>query len=230
MAINPDLLIAAPVLQDYLVDKDGTPMSAGTVTCFQDNSRTTLKNWFYQSGTPGNYTFIPLPNPLTLSAAGTITDGNGVDTIPFFYPFSELDETVAQPYYITIVNYAQTNMITRANFPFNPNGGGSLGTGVSVANYIINNVFFRNIGSANLTEETQITVCPSQHDGFQFPDIQFIKNNNSGVDALTFTLFPLANQQTLVGDITPEFYINHICSNTPTGETQNVINFLFHCM
>src|SRR5271155_5775489 len=106
MPINTDLLIAAPILQDALVDRDGTPMSAGTVTCYQDNSRTTLKNWYYQSGTPGNYTYITLPNPLTLSAAGTICDGNGVDTIPFFYPYSELDDEVFQPYYITIINYA----------------------------------------------------------------------------------------------------------------------------
>ena len=97
MPINVDLLIAAPVLQDYLTDKDGTPMAGGTITCYQDNSRTTLKNWYYQSGTPGNYTYIRLPNPLTLSAAGTICDINGVDTIPFFYPYSELDEAVVEP-------------------------------------------------------------------------------------------------------------------------------------
>src|SRR5271163_2202471 len=87
-------LVAAPMLQDSFVDKDGTPMSGGTITCYHDNSRTTLKNWYYQSGTPGAYTYITLPNPLTLSAAGTICDINGVDTIPFFYPWSETDETV----------------------------------------------------------------------------------------------------------------------------------------
>ena len=121
MAINPDLLIAAPMLQDSFVDKDGTPMAGGTITCYQDNSRTTLKNWYYQSSNfadaSGKYTFSPLPNPLTLSAAGTITDINGVDTIPFFYPYSEIDQTQPQPYYITIVNQAQTNQITRPNFP-----------------------------------------------------------------------------------------------------------------
>ncbi len=73
MTINTALLIAAPMLQDLLVDKDGTPMAGGTITLYHDNSRTTLKNWYYQSGTPGNYTYVPLPNPLTLSAAGTIT-------------------------------------------------------------------------------------------------------------------------------------------------------------
>ena len=69
MGINQELLIAAPMLQDYLVDNiAGNPMSFGTVSCYRDNSRTTYKNWYYQSGTPGAYTYIPLPNPLALEA------------------------------------------------------------------------------------------------------------------------------------------------------------------
>ena len=46
--------------------------------------RTTLKNWYYQTGTAGAYTYEALPNPLTLSAAGTVCDDNGADVIPFF--------------------------------------------------------------------------------------------------------------------------------------------------
>lgn len=225
MPINVDLLIAAPMLQDYLVDKDGTPMAGGTITCYQDNSRTTLKNWYYQSGTPGNYTYIKLPNPLTLSAAGTICDVNGVDTIPFFYPYSELDDNVVQPYYITIVNYAMTNQITRANFPFLPPTGNSPSTSNSFDNYIINNEFWRNIGTMSLTNVLNTTVAPSQHDGFSMPDIQFIKNITGGLDTVTFNKFPLTSTQILTGDITPEFYINHTCSNTPTGETQKCYQF-----
>jgi hypothetical protein len=224
MPINTDLLIAAAILQDSFVDKDGTPMSGGTVTCYQDNSRTTLKNWYYQSGTPGNYTYIKLPNPLTLSAAGTICDINGVDTIPFFYPYSELDQSERQPYYITIVNHAMTNQITRANFPFLASEENEIGIG-SHDNYIINNGFWRNIGSANLTNVLNTIVAPSQHDGFSSPDIQFFKNVTGGEDTLTFTNFPLTTVPILTGDITPEFYINHTTSNTPTGETQKCYQF-----
>jgi hypothetical protein len=225
MPINVDLLIAAPVLQDFIIDKDGTPMAGGTITCYQDNSRTTLKNWYYQSGTPGNYTYIRLPNPLTLSAAGTICDINGVDTIPFFYPYSELDDNVVEPYYITIVNYAQTNQITRANFPFLPPAGAHPTTTSAFDNYIINNEFWRNIGTLNLTNSLFATVCPSQHDGFLNPDIFFIKNITGGLDTVTFTKFPLTTTPILTGDITPEFYLNHTCSNRPTGETQKAYYF-----
>lgn len=228
MPINPDLLIAAPMLQDSFVDKDGSPMSAGIITCYRDNSRTTLKNWYYQSSNfadaNGNYTFSPLPNPLTLSAAGTICDVNGVDTIPFFYPYSEQNQTVAEPYYITIWNHDMTNQITRPNFPYNPGEVNPDAEG-SVNNYVINNGFWRNIGTVNLNTVTQLVVCPSQHDGFLYPDIQFIKNNTNGLDTLTFTKFGLTSQPILQGDITPEFYINHTCSNAPTGETQKCYQF-----
>lgn len=229
MAINPALLIAAPILQDIFVEKDGSPMSAGIVTCYADNSRTTLKNWYYQTGTPGNYTYVTLPNPLTLSAAGTICDANGVDTIPFFYPFAEtLSQTgayIVERYYITIVNYAQTNQITRANFPYNIDESANGNVNPELDNLIINNGFWRNSGTVNLQNVTQQIIAPSQHDGFQYPDIQFIKNNTSGADTLTFTKFPLSNMQALSGDVTPEFYINHNTANTPTGETQKCYQF-----
>lgn len=226
MPINPALLICAPMLQDFLIDATGIPMAAGTVTCYQDNSRTTYKNWYYQSGTPGNYTYITLPNPLTLSAAGTIQDAQGNDVLPFYYPYSEIDETQSQPYYIVIQNASQTNIITRANFPYNGSGSGPSPSGEdNFDNYIINNRFWRNIGSMTLTNVLSATVAPSQHDGFRYPDIMFAKNTTGGTDTVTFTQFPLTINPILTDDITPEFYINHACANTPTGETYKHYQF-----
>ena len=261
MPINTDLLIAAAILQDGFVDKDGTPMAGGTITCYQDNSRTTLKNWYYQSSNfadaNGNYTFSPLPNPLTLSAAGTICDINGVDTIPFFYPFSETDENQSQPYYITIVNHDMTNQITRPNFPYNRESTSPNVNVVSLNNQIINNGFWRNRqpnyinqtpftsltlssgGSSSILSSVPYTqvlwtgvstlygtiVCPSQHDGFAMPDIQFLKNNLSANDFLTFTPFPLNPQLLIPNTITPEYYINHTCAVAGSAETVKCYQF-----
>jgi hypothetical protein len=235
MPINPDLLIAAPMLQDLLVDKLGIPMADGTVTCYQDNSRTTLKNWYYQSGTPGNYTYVTLPNPLTLSAAGTICDINGVDTIPFYYPYSELDESVSQPYFIVIQNQAATYQITRANFPFITQSGSGNSSGTTLNNLITNNAFWRNIQpnyvnitpftSVNLSSVISLTVAPSQHDGFSMPDVLFVKNNTSATDSLTFTPFPLSNSQVVANTTTPETYINHSCSGAGSSETSKYYQF-----
>lgn len=239
MAINANLLIAAPMLQDYLVDKTGVPLAAGIVTLYQDNNRTTFKNWYYQSGSPGAYTYIALPNPMTLSAAGTIQDAMGNDTIPFFYPFDEADQTVAQPYYITVDNANLQRQFTRQNFPYNPNGGSSGSTVQTLSNTIINNQFWRNIGTLTATTlaSTVITgtplststafyatVAPSQHDGYTFSDINFLKNANGGVDTITFTKFPQSSTPALTGDITPEYFLRHQAS-TGGGETLKYYQF-----
>jgi hypothetical protein len=237
MPINPALLIAAPMLQDSFVDKNGTPMANGTVTCYHDDSRTTLKNWYYQTGTPGAYTYIALPNPLTLSAAGTITDINGVDTIPFFYPYLETDETIIDKYYITIVNQFDTNQITRANFPYNVTAMGAPTTVTSFKNLIVNNGFWRNIQpntlnvlpnvGVNLTNATAVTVAPSQHDGFTAPDIIFSKSVTGSGDSVTFIPFPLSNQLLITNPNTntPEYYLQHNCISPTTGETFKYYQF-----
>lgn len=226
MTINPNLLIAAPMLQDYFVDNaNGEAMSAGVITCYQDNSRTTLKNWYYQSGSPGNYTYIALPNPMTLSAVGTIVDVNGNDTIPFFYPYSENDQNVIQTYYITAVNSNGQVQWSRQNFPFLPGGGAAFNAVPTLRNIIANNVFYHNIGTQNLTSVTNTIIAPSQHDGFMaanLNDWRFIKNITGGPDTITFMPF-LPGNSPLMGDITPEYYINLQCTGVQTGETQKII-------
>jgi hypothetical protein len=237
MPINTDLLIAAPMLQDYLVDKDGKLMSGGTITMYHDNSRTTLKNWYYQTGpdSTGAYSYPALPNPLTLSAAGTICDINGVDTIPFYYPYSELDETVDDPYYVTIVNYAQTNQITRANFPFNREEG-VVPTALtdSLNNLIVNGGFWQNIqpNTLNITPFTSFSytttdtvVAPSQHDGFRLPDVRFVRTNTSSSDTATFTPFPFSNSAVIDNFIVPEYYLSHNCTVAGSGVTQKYYQF-----
>jgi len=249
---NVDLLVAAAILQDILVDKDGTPMAGGTITCYHDNSRTTLKNWYYQSSnfadSSGNYTYSTLPNPLTLSAAGTICDVNGNDTIPFFYPFDELDAEEPDPYYITIVNHDQTNQITRPNFPFMGDNSGTASKINTFNNLIVNNGFWRNIqpntlgitpfstyvyntgSSTTMTIPTGgtnygIVVAPSQHDGFRMNDIQFQKNNLTGNDSVTFTPFPLGFGQPILNSIVPEYYIAHTCTTAGNSETVKCYQF-----
>lgn len=154
MPINNNLLVAAPMLQDLLVDKTGIPMSGGIITCYHDKARTTLKNWYYQTGTPVQYNYVPLPNPLTLSAAGTICDINGVDTIPFFYPFLETNGAINNPsvdtYYIYIESHDASTIITRENFPFTPSSNAINNSGIQFNNLIVNSYFWRNIAPNNL--------------------------------------------------------------------------------
>lgn len=225
MPINTNLLVAAPVLQDAFVDVSGKPMAAGTITCYKDNSRTTLKDWYYQTGSPGSYEYITLPNPLTLSASGTVCDDNGVDTIPFFYPFDEEDFLISDPYYITIDNYQETTQITRSNFPFMGTGSEEFEDATNAENYIVNNVFWRNCGTMNLNSVLDAIVCPGAHDGYQYPDIRFIKDSAGAIDTVTFNTFPLSATPALLDDPTPEYYLNHTCSSAGSSETMKYYQF-----
>lgn len=227
MPINTALLVTTNDLQQYFVDKDtGLPLSAGVVTLYEDSSRTTLKNWYYQSGVAPAYTYIALPNPLTLSAVGTIKDINGNDTLPFYFPFSEINNSVPQAYYITVLNSNGERQFVRQNFPFNSSVSGGTSAPTNM-NYIVNNNFWRGTGSqtgassGNLTYSnplqnvTQMTICPSQHDGFSFPDWQFFKDVAGANDTLTFTQFPFGTAP-FMDDVRPEWYINHTCTSVGT--------------
>ena len=220
--IDESLLIAAPMLQDAIISKIAEPLAAGVITLYQDNARTVLKNWYFQTGIPGAYTYTTLPNPMTLSASGTICDSNGNDVIPFFYPYieNEFNQITRQPYYITVYDAFGNLQFTRANFPFAPSSNINPNvTTNSANNLIINNRFWRNAGTVTLTTvTTPVSICPDQHDAFLYPYISFSKSVSGATDVATFTSFTPSASPVLKNDITPEFYINHTCSGIQTGE------------
>ncbi len=218
MTINTALLKTTDDLQQYLVDKDtGEALAAGVISLYKDSSRTTFKNWYYQSGTAGAYRYIALDNPLTLSASGTIVDPNGNDTLPFYFPFNESDNTVKEPYYITVDNSNGERQFVRQNFPFNPEGSSNSSITTN-KNYIVNNNFWRNLSYIDLTNILSITVAPSQHDGFSLPDWVFVKDQVGSQDICQFERFDLGAPP-FTGDTRPEFYLNHVCSSVGGTET-----------
>ncbi len=230
MPINPDLLIAAPMLQDYLVDKDtGFPLAGGLVTMYRDDARTTYKNWYYQTGAPGHYEYIALDNPLTLSSVGTIADPNGNDVIPFYYPYDEDNENNPQAYYVTVDSVDSEGLpavrqFTRENFPFLPSNP-SPGVGVpTLRNYIVNNVFWRNDFTAaplDASDILDIVLAPDQHASYSMPDFRFIKNIAGATDSIQF----LPMTETLDDDITPEYYCHFECTGAGSGETTKCFQY-----
>lgn len=239
MAINTSLLVSAAVLQDYLVDKvTGLPLANGTVTMYEDQSRTTLKNWYYLTGSPGAYTYTQLPNPMQLSSVGTINDGNGNDVIPFYYPYSEIDNVTPEFYYVVVTNCQGQVQWTRQNFPFGAfeNVTPIEENGLTFKNYIVNNVFWRNIGSVTdtnlaanpLSGFNEAVLAPSAHDGFSMPDWRYISDVTGATDTLTFKPFGAGNflntsqVQEQNQDVTPEFYLNFACTGAGTATYKNV--------
>jgi hypothetical protein len=108
--------VTAPSLEMYFVSKDtGLPLTNGTVWFFADNDRTIMKSVFELSGVQPNYTYTPLPNPVTLSSVGTFQDGSGVNVIPYYYPFDSAGNV--QLYYIEVYDMNGVLQFTREGWP-----------------------------------------------------------------------------------------------------------------
>lgn len=108
--------VLAPSLQEFFIDKDsGLPMSGGQVFFFEDDARTIPKDVFEISGSPPNYSYTVLPNPVTLSAVGTFQDGSGNDILPYYFPFDDMGDV--ELYYIEVYNSDGVLQFTREGFP-----------------------------------------------------------------------------------------------------------------
>jgi hypothetical protein len=118
--------ITGEELEELFRDKDtGLPLAFGTVEFFQDNNRTipklvyTLEN-AANPPTPPNYGYVPLPNPITLSAVGTISDVNGNNVPIYYFPFQgtpAVSDGTQQLYYIVISNAQGVVQFTREAWP-----------------------------------------------------------------------------------------------------------------
>lgn len=108
--------VLAPSLQEYFVDKDnGLPLSDGTVYFWKDQARTVPKPVFEISGTPPNYSYTQLPNPVTLSSVGTFEDGSGNDILPYYFPFDANGDI--ELYYIEVFSSGGVLQFTREGWP-----------------------------------------------------------------------------------------------------------------
>ncbi len=234
MAITEDqysLLIAAPMLQDYLVDKDtAEALSGGIMTFYRDNDRDQLKNVYMQSGSPGNYTYIPLPNPLTLSGVGTIADNGGNDVIPFFFPYNEDDTDEVETYYITVYSVNENGdpavlQFTRENFPFVPTKTTPDTSQQSLINLIPNGQFAAHTDLPNSgvypNGTTDVVVAQGGSAGWYYTK----DNGSTDVDHITFAQI-LQEPDDLNGN--PRYAINIDCTSATGSDTFKELRMRFN--
>jgi len=116
MAIDSHYIPAFSI-EDVLLDKDtGAPLSGGLVYFEQDNQRGVLKPVYQITGTSPNYTFIQLPNPMTLSSIGTFEDSLSNPVIPYFYPYDAEGEV--ELYYVRVTDAGDVPQFAREAVPY----------------------------------------------------------------------------------------------------------------
>jgi hypothetical protein len=127
MALPSQYYYACFPLQEYFVDKDtGFPLAAGYVEFYSDPNFTVPKNVFQQNQAPGpTYTYVSLGHVLTLSSVGTFQDNNGIDIIPYLYPFTGTPPAnpdtaptgTIEPYFIRVYSSGGILQFTREGWP-----------------------------------------------------------------------------------------------------------------
>jgi hypothetical protein len=140
------MYISSLDLEPYFVsNQNGTANAFGTIYFYVDDNRTQAKNVYelvQGSGSPPNYTYTVLPNPLTLSAVGTIQDAGGNNVALYYYPYDQFGNE--ELYYIEVYDQYGNLQFTREAWPYpwGASGGSSTTTeAVGVTNQITNPQF-----------------------------------------------------------------------------------------
>ncbi len=94
--------IATRSLTEYFVNKTtGEPITGGYILFRKDNDRSTGKLVYQITGSPPNYEFTALPNPMTISVGSPMNGDNPAQNVTiYYYPFDENGEL--DLYYIEI--------------------------------------------------------------------------------------------------------------------------------
>lgn len=128
--LSPLYITGVDLNQYFVSNQTGEALANGKIYFYVDSNRTQAKQVFQLvqgSGNPPNYTYLPLPNPITLSAVGTIIDANGNNCALFYYPYDSYGNV--QLYYIECYDQYNNLQFTREAWPYlSTTGGGMSGT------------------------------------------------------------------------------------------------------
>lgn len=149
MSLNP-AYVTAPNFQQFFVDRNGLPLANGQIFFYSDINRTDPKNVYTIAGSEANYNYIPLPNPITLSAAGTVVDDQGNPVVIYWFPYNLQFPNEQELYYVVLKDQYGAIQQTVQAWP-NPLTGGGSATSDDAINYIPNGQFLAHTNIPNNT-------------------------------------------------------------------------------
>lgn len=177
MALDPRYITDGPLEEIFLNKDSGLPLAGGTVTFYRDSSRITLKTVYELTGAPPNYSYVPLPNPITLSSIGTVQNAGGDNVVIYYYPWL-VDGITPDLYYVVVKDSNGVDQFTREAWP-NSAAGESPGadTSLPVQNQISNPQFTQILINdvPTLTPSTTTFTVSAETKEFELaPDWTFI--------------------------------------------------------
>lgn len=163
MALNSQYILASD-LESFFIDKDtGLPLAGGIISCYEDSARTVLKPIYQLVGNYPSYSYAALPNPLTLSAVGTVQDSGGNNVDIYWYPYDSQGNL--DLYYVTVTNSAGTMQLTRGAWPNTTEAENPITQQILLENQISNPTFtnvFLNLGNQGITNVFSVTSATAQ--------------------------------------------------------------------
>ncbi len=139
MALNADFFISLPLDQYFVNQNTGLPLSNGYLVFKRDSARNTFKPVYELNGSPGNYSYAALPNPLPLSGAGTPINASDVSTVIYYYPYDSLGNV--DLYYIEAYSENDEFQWARQAWPNITEQSSPLNSNYSLLNQITNPQF-----------------------------------------------------------------------------------------
>lgn len=172
MPLDERYVLLSDVFESYFVDKDsGLPLASGTVTFYRDVARNTPKTVFQLSGSPPNYTYTALPDPVTLSSVGTFQNAGGDNIAVYGFPYD--DEGNLDLYYAVVRDSNGVEQFTREAIPNITAGNNPTNSDFPIQNQISNAQFTQVF--INQNQSTTYTVSAATNEVFAFaPNWDFI--------------------------------------------------------
>lgn len=131
--------IAGLELQELLVDKlTGEPLSEGQIFFWKDQARSEPKTVYRLSGSPPNYSFTALSNPVNLGVGGTVVDDDNNDVVIYYYPYDDIGNV--ELYFVQVKSLGGEDIFTREAWP--PNVGAGDVTSNTFKTFIENGQFW----------------------------------------------------------------------------------------
>ena len=159
-----DRLITSSDLQQYFVNKaNGEANAGGSIRFWVDTDRTTPKPVYelVQDLNTFNYSYEPLPNPLTLSGVGTVVDSSNNDIPIYWFPYDGTPSASfdnLELYYVEVFDSKGQLQFTREAWPYPLVEGGNTGPTISslgIVNQLTNPQFTKVL----FQEATTLTIA-----------------------------------------------------------------------